>query len=47
MRFFEFLEKGSEVNCHAAAEVEHDAAGGEDEAEVEETEEGRTLKVLG
>jgi hypothetical protein len=39
MRCFEFLEKSSEVNCHAAAEVE-------DEAEVE-TEEGRTLKVLG
>jgi hypothetical protein len=40
LRCFEFLEKSSEVNCHAAAEVE-------DEAEVEETEEGRTLKVLG
>jgi hypothetical protein len=39
LRCFEFLEKSSEVNCHAAAEVE--------EAEVEETEEGRTLKVLG
>jgi hypothetical protein len=32
--------KGSEVNCHAAAEVE-------EKAEVEETEEGRTLKVRG
>jgi hypothetical protein len=37
---FESLEKGSEVNCHAAAE-------GEEEAEGEETEDGRTLKVLG
>jgi hypothetical protein len=40
MRFFESLEKGWEVNCHAAAEVE-------EQAEVEEADEGRTLKVLG
>jgi hypothetical protein len=40
MRCFEFLEKSSEVNCHAAAEVEEKAG-------VEETEEGLTLNVLG
>ena len=40
MRCFESLEKGLQVNCHAAAEVESEAEG-------EKTEEGRTLKVLG
>jgi hypothetical protein len=40
MRCFESLEKGSEVNCHAGAELEQEAKG-------EETEEGRTLKVRG